>query len=85
MRQRKKYNKGQCCIPAYLGNSSSAWLPSPYLEYPSQLQSCREAGVGNNTVKVKAKRGRPPSKPPTEELIRKRRKVCETYSYISPL
>ena len=25
---------------------------------------------------VKAKRGRPPSKPPTREVVRKRRKVC---------
>ena len=25
---------------------------------------------------VKAKRGRPPSKPPTKEVVRKRRKVC---------
>ena len=64
----------------YLGNPASPWLPSPYLEYPAHFQSCRETGQKSDTIKGKAKRGRPPSKPPTEELIRKRRKVCYNIS-----
>ena len=51
-------------IPAFLAATANEKMAEK-----TTLTSTRENFPG------KAKRGRPPSKPPTEELIRKRRKV----------
>ena len=48
--------------------------------YPSSVNMCydekeKDAGETPAAQPYKAKRGRPPSKPPTREVVRKRRKV----------
>ena len=80
-------------------------IPSSFLRYSGELpQTNQDAIKEDNKINknkpvttrdnftVKAKRGRPPSKPPTEELIKKRRKVWIFYvsfffwhlSYVRP-
>ena len=58
----------------YDKNSSELCLSSDK-NIPDQ-RKLEDQFTAEYTVMVKAKRGRPPSKPPTKEVVRKRRKVC---------
>ena len=52
-----------------------------YLSNVAMCHDNKEKGAEETTPpqKYKAKRGRPPSKPPTREVVRKRRKVSQLY------
>ena len=64
-------------------NNNNEREKSEYSEenpYPSSVKMCsddkkKDAEETAPAQKYKAKRGRPPSKPPTREVVRKRRKV----------
>jgi hypothetical protein len=62
-------------IPSFLEDSSQLAPHHQIIADVTKVERNKLKVIAEN-YSVKAKRGRPPSKPPTEELIRKQRKVC---------